>query len=137
VAQLEFFLVAESCVVDAMTNRMSIFHVLEVLYFASFPASIANLAAVAVWNPEPGDSERDFQASLLAHKPGEAKPERYDVNFRLSEARARTLVHLENYALEQPGTLRFELLLNGEHRASHSVTVAVGSQADVGSAPAL
>jgi hypothetical protein len=123
-AKLEFFLVAQSCAIDSHTNRMSIFDVLEDVSVSQFPACVPSIVAVASWNADPGDSEHDFQASLVIHGPDGSSPERFDVNFTLRERRARTILRLELFPIEQPGTLRFEILLNGEHRADHIITVS-------------
>jgi hypothetical protein len=125
---LEFFVVSESFAVDASTSRVSIFNVLEEVAAVTGRPVAPSMAIVALWNREPGDEGRDFQASVIIHTSGEQTappPRRFDVNFRMDDARARTIIHLQNYPTPAPCEIRFELLLNGEHKANHLVRVHV------------
>ena len=121
-ARLEFFVVSESCAIDAQTNRLSVFNVLESVTAPAFPTLLASLAIVAVWNAEPGDETRDFQASALIHT---EPAQRFDINFKLEKPRARTIVQLQGLPIQAAGTVRFEMLLNGEHKADHIVTAEI------------
>ncbi|MGA3122613.1 MAG: hypothetical protein ABSF69_17750 [Polyangiaceae bacterium] len=128
--RLEYFLVAESLAIDALTNRVSIFNVLEEVVMPSFPSALPTVTAIACWYAEPGENpERDFQASYVAHVQGELDRQ-YDVNFRLPQRRARTYIQLQGFPAQRPGELIFELRLNGEHVAEHRITVALALTAE-------
>jgi hypothetical protein len=129
--QLEYFLASESCAIDSQTNRVSIFNVLEEIQAAGFPTLMPGVVAMAVWNAEPGDEQRDFQAVFLVSGPGDEEPRRFPVNFRIPEARARTLIQIVGYPVNGPGQLRFEVEIDGEHKASHTATISLRVPAPV------
>jgi hypothetical protein len=120
---LEYFVVAESFAIDGSTNRVSVFNVLEDISTSAFPTTFPSLVAIASWNAEPGDDARDFQAAFLVRPPGSAEPRRFDVNFRIPDRRARTLVQVVGLPLVAPGNIEFEVQLNGVHQAGHTAVV--------------
>ncbi len=68
--KLEYFLICESTSTDQVTNRVSLFNVLENLQVLRAgaarqqqPSVAPFFEAVSCWNREPGDEERDFQAT--------------------------------------------------------------------------
>ncbi len=122
---LEYFLVAESVSVDRDSGSLSIFHVTEDLVFPELPAPIPRLVAVSSWRIAPDEIGKDFQATLKVHKPWhEANPqyEQFPINFTAERLRHRINHWIVNLHIKQPCDLRFEILLNGEHKASHIVT---------------
>ncbi len=126
--RLEYFLVAESLSVDAATNRVSIFNVLEevpVPIVPGFPVPLPSMVAIACWVAEPGDETRDFQASFAAHVPGEPEPRRFEVNFRMLQRRARTVLTLQWLPLTAPGEMLLEVSLNGRAVAHHSISITL------------
>src|ERR1019366_5438378 len=120
---LEYFIVAESLAIDAQTNRVSIFNVLEDVQTPFFPVNIQNVTAIAVWNADPGDEHQDFQAVFLVSTPGAEAPLQFAVNFRIPQARARTLIQIQGLPVIGPGHLRFEVQLNGQYQAFHTATI--------------
>ncbi len=120
--KLEYFLVAESVSVDQTTNRISIFHILEEIHVAKFPFALPLLAAVAQWNAEDGDVDRDFQVGLVI-KPPDGQPKEFSQNFRMIHPRLRTIMNLVGLPLTQPGTMTVEIKLNGDHKAYHTTDI--------------
>ena len=123
--KLEYFLVAESVSVDRDTNRVSLFNIVEEVS-GSLPARIPALVVVSSWNVLPEDRKREFQVTLRISLPGGVelpKSEDFAVNFTAQRSRQRILQFVKELPLEQPGDLKLEVLLNGKHAASHTVTV--------------
>ncbi len=127
--KLEYFLICESMSTDQETNRVSLFNVLEDLtVLGSEDAAqqqsyvTSSLMAVSCWNREPGDEDRDFQAALLIHAPGE-KVTPFRMNFKMERPRQRLVFRFQGMPKLRPGELVFELQLDGEHIASHTVNV--------------
>lgn len=127
--KLEYFLICESTSTDRETNRVSLFNVLEDLPVLRAGAAGQQqppvspfFEAVSCWNREPGDEEGDFQAILRIHSPDE-KPKDFSMNFKMEQPRHRLSFHFQGMPKLKPGELRFELLLNGEHVAWHTVNV--------------
>lgn len=122
--RLEFFVVAESGAVDAMTNRLSVFNVLEAVTPLRLPGLFPSVFLAAVWCLEATEMGRDFQAHFRLHRPGEEPEDLASVNFRAEHRRQRTLLQLVGLPIPREGEFRFELLLNARHEAWHDVDVS-------------
>ncbi len=121
--RLEYFLVAESVSVDQVTNRVSIFNVVEQVRITTFPCTLPNLVAVAMWEAEEGDADRDFQAGIVFSLPdGEKLPE-FCQNFRIAARRHRTMAYIQGLPVKKTGTIRVNLSLNGDYIASHTIHI--------------
>ncbi len=121
-AKLEYFLVCESVSVDQTTNTISVFHVLEQINSPQFPFVLLRLTAVAHWNAEEGDMDRDFQVGIVITSP-DGQLKKFEQNFRMIRPRHRTIANLMGFPLTQAGTMTIEVTLNGEHRATHTIDV--------------
>jgi hypothetical protein len=83
---------------------------------------VASLVAVSCWNRDPGDEDQDFQAALRIHPPNQDSKD-FTMNFKMDRPRHRLSLRFQRVPKLEPGELRFELLLNGEHVAWHTVNV--------------
>ena len=122
---LEYFVVAESISIDRDSNRISLFHVVEEEFCTDFPATIPQLVAVSGWRISAEDIGKDFQVMLKIHRPWEEKRPHYPefpINFTAEGPRARVNHYVLRLRVQKPCELTFEVLLNGEHQASHVVT---------------
>ena len=126
--KLEYFLLCESVAVDQDTNRISLFNVLEDFQIAP-PADglhkpayiLSQFVAVALFNREDDDGEKEFEACLRFNLPNDQHSEN-KIKFRMERNRQRVLMR---FVVMPPvgsdGVLRFELLLDGTSCASHTV----------------
>lgn len=121
-AHMEFFVVSEELSVDQQTNRLSLFNVLEQIAGPNFPLVLLSAAAISLWVADAGDDGRDFQCMLRIILPNGRQHE-FTSNFRFGARRHRVIQRLQGFPIDEPGVLRFEVLLNGEHQASHEVDV--------------
>ena len=122
--ELEYFLVAESISVDQETNRVSIFNVLEELHAESAPISYPALVAISSWNLAENELGGDFQVMLRVNSPAQEAPFDYPINLSREPRRRHRIYHrLIGPTFHAFGDLRFEVLLNGEHRASHVISI--------------
>jgi hypothetical protein len=122
---LEYFLVCESVSIDRNTNQLSVFSILEDVW-GSLPYHLSRLFAVSAWNIRPEERGKDYQVSLRIHCPGGEvleDSEDFAVNFVAESCRHRLLQDIRGLEVKQPGELKFEVLLNGQHQATHTVTV--------------
>jgi hypothetical protein len=121
--ELEFFLVAESALVDSQTSRMSLFNVIELIEDTP-PTVIPLMHSVVVLRVSDEDADTDWQATLRFHAPGTAK-EDFHQNFKVRKgaSRHRLVQRLEGFPIEKEGDVEIELLLNGKHLASHHIIV--------------
>jgi hypothetical protein len=126
--KLEYFLLCESVAVDQDTNRISLFNVLEDFQVArpedptKKPAYIlSQFVAVALFNRESEDGEKEFEACLRIHLPDDQHSEN-KISFRMERNRQRVLMRFVGMPpVGKDGVLRFELLLDGTRCASHTV----------------
>ena len=122
---LEYFLVAESLAVDQSTNRASVFNIIDELAASSFPVVVPQMAAICAWNMSADDEGQDFQAVVRIMSPGEELREQR-VNFLGQHRRSRLIFRVFGLPIAREGDLRFEVELNGQYQASHTVTVRLG-----------
>jgi hypothetical protein len=123
--KLEYFVVCESVSVDRETNRISLFNVVEDLRPVRNGETghpVHQFVAVSAWNREPGDEGKDFQAIVRIQPPDDQSKD-FSINFQMERPRQRLILRLLGVAAGRPGNLRFELLLNSQHFASHTVTI--------------
>lgn len=126
--KLEYFLLCESVSVDQDTNRISLFNVLEDFQIASPETNgktplcfLGQFVAVALFNREPDDGEKDFEACLRFNLPDDKHSE-HRIAFRMDRNRQRLLLRFVGMPpVDKDGVLRFELLLDGTRCASHTV----------------
>ena len=68
-AELEYFLVAESVSVDQLTNRISLFNVVEQVAASKFPVTIPQIVAVAGGTPIKGMTIKTFRSRYVSLRP--------------------------------------------------------------------
>uniref|UniRef100_A0A7V4G6T2 Uncharacterized protein n=1 Tax=Desulfobacca acetoxidans TaxID=60893 RepID=A0A7V4G6T2_9BACT len=121
-AHMEFFIVSEEVSVDQQTNRLSLFNVIEQIMAADFPFSLLPCVAVSLWVAEQDDYKIDFQCTLRIISPGSENRE-FPINFKFLSRRHRVIHRIHGVPINEPGLLRFEILLNGQYQACHEVDV--------------
>lgn len=120
---IEYFVVAEDYSIDQVTNRMSIFCVLEELHAQALPVLI-DVSAITAWRIAENELGSDHQAILRVHRPGSA-PFDWRANFCPRQSRHRITQRIQGIPVETPGQIRFEMLINGQHAADHVVDVTI------------
>jgi len=130
-ARLEYFLVAESCSIDQITNRVSLFHVLEEANALELPARIPQIVAASAWlkDSDQDENEEDFQVMLTIK--GAGLDEHMTTNFQFGDKkRIRIQQTVQNLKLEKPGDIVFEVSLNGKHQASHRLAILKAAEVE-------
>lgn len=122
-AKLEYFLVCEGVSIDQESNRASLFNVLEEMSSKKFPATIVKIIAISAWNKEPEDEGIDYQVMLRVVVPGDSAPQEFPTNMLITKPRHRLVTTIVGIRVPDPGDVVFEILLNGKHIASHTVSV--------------
>jgi hypothetical protein len=120
--RLEYFLVCRSVMKDLNTDEITFAHVLEDVFLDAKPHIIRSAVAISVWNIEAEDTKVDYQATLVVKVPGYADVS-FPMNFSGGRHRYRAVQVVQDIPLHQPGALQFEVKLNGQHSATHTVTV--------------
>ena len=120
---LEYFLVADSVSVDQFTNTVSVFHVIEQIRAPKFPVHIPRFACVSSLNIEEEGFGKDYQLTVNIKNPSGKEGEPNRINFTAEKRRQRFIAHLVNFKIDGPGQLLFELLLNEDRIASHTIDI--------------
>jgi hypothetical protein len=132
--KLEYFLVSESISVDRDQNAVSVFNILEeVAIPKTGPGVIATLVAVSSWIFDVEDVGKDFQVTLKVILPEVAGPDitkEFPINFTAPKSRQRIYHRISGLPLQKASDVIFELLLNGEHKASHTLNVRQSEDED-------
>ncbi len=121
--KLEYFLVSESISVDQRTNRLSLFNILSEFRSDQFPAVIPQAVVISAWNYESGDEDIDYQVKVHVSLPGKEKPKNFSTNIKIESNRHRLFQEFVNLQIAKPGELKFEVFINDEYIASHTVLV--------------
>ncbi len=121
--QLEYFLISESISIDQISNRISIFHVLEEARSPVAPFHITELVATSAWNLEEDEIGREIQVSLRIIVPGAAEPINIQQDFMGERRRHRLNAAIIGLQVQGFGDLVFEILEAGVRRATHTVSV--------------
>ncbi len=120
---LEYFIVCKDVSIDADTNEITLFRVAEDVFPPSFPYQLPKVIAVSSWNIKRDEINLDFQVVLRVTLPGQSAPLDFPMNLSKGRLRYRSIQGLLEIPIAEAGELRFEVLLNGAHGASHIVTV--------------
>lgn len=126
--KLEYFLVSESVAVDQQTNRASLFNILDEIRENQFPIVIPQAVVTSAWNYEVGDEDIDYQVKVRMSLPGEENPKDIPVNVKIETNQHRLFLQVMNLKIKQPGELKFEVLINDKHTASHTVLIQKDEQ---------
>ena len=119
---LEYFVVAESASVDQLSNRVSVYNIYDEIVVPRFPMQIGQFVSVCSWNASEEDKGQDFQVGVKLRMPdGDLGP--FNSNFIMKAKRHRSILTLPTIPISRAGTIVFEILLNGEHKASHTIDV--------------
>jgi hypothetical protein len=121
--RLEYFIAAESVSIDQDTNRTHILNVLEEIVCAGLPTVYPGCAVIAGWICTAEDVGQ-WEATIRISVPGQDTHEG-SLKFEVAEGtkRHRTIMRFAGVPLAAEGELKFQLLLNGEHKATHSTDV--------------
>jgi hypothetical protein len=81
------------------------------------------MVAVSSWNIAPYDQGKNFRVNLRVHLPGQQDPmELQPLHFVGDRRRQRAIQVILGFPIAGPGDWRFELLLDGNPCAHHTIT---------------
>jgi hypothetical protein len=118
---LKLLVVSESVSIDASTNQLSIFSVLEQISGPAAPFVVPALVVTAVWDPDAGDELRDWQMTTRVRTALGTQHE-IPTNFRFGPGRRhRVMQRAMGLPIDAAGAVTFEVLLNGELRGTYVI----------------
>jgi hypothetical protein len=107
--KIVFLTVAESVLIDSLTNRMSIINLLEQVHFEQFPSSFQDISFLAYFEREDGDKEHN-NYKLKIELNGKSHTELGFESSFAGELRSRTVVKLAGMPITEPGKLSFSVM---------------------------
>ncbi len=124
-ARLEYFIVCRSVSVDIDSDEITLSQVVEDIFAHDFqfPQYLPKIMAVSSWEMSPDELDREFQAILRITIPGQQDGPEFSMNLSRGRRRYRAMQGVLEIPLPGPGDLKFEVLLNGKHAATHVVTI--------------
>jgi hypothetical protein len=122
-ARLEYFIVCRAISVDIDTEEITLSQVIEDVFPEEFPNQLPRIVAVSSWEMTPEELGMEFQAILRVFIPGSLEGADFPMNLARGRRRYRAIQGVTQIPLLGPGDLKFEVLLNGQHGATHVVTV--------------
>jgi hypothetical protein len=124
--KLEYFLVCESILTDLDRNLTSAVSILDDIS-CPIPGHLPQVVALCTWRLDPDDQGRDFQVGfeiIWPESQGSQKDnKKYTLNFTAKGCRQRAYFRFHDIPVEQAGDIVFNLMLNGDHIATHVITV--------------
>ncbi|MCA9070738.1 MAG: hypothetical protein KDA84_17530 [Planctomycetaceae bacterium] len=90
---------------------------------AQIPSTIPQVEALSAWEFDEQDFDQEFQIMLRLKLPDGSPHFDFCQLLFVKKSRARTSFGIEDIPIRKEGILEFELLLNGNHIASHKVVV--------------
>jgi hypothetical protein len=123
VIQAKVFLCADSAAIDARTNALSAFHIMEQLNAPSFPVAIPRVSMIAVLTRQDTDPS-NVQLQLQIYSGNQqlfVGP--MAVNFA-QQLNARTVAEMHGLVVPAPGVLSFVLRNGDETLSSWTVLVS-------------
>jgi hypothetical protein len=122
--ELEYFLVAESISIDRDRNQVSVFNILEEIAVPRSNPVIPQAVAIGSWILKPEDQNQEFHVGLTIAKPdGRHRSGPFFVNFTAKGNRQRVHLNIVGFPIESDGDITFDLSLNDEHQATHTLAV--------------
>jgi len=113
---------SESCIVDAITNRISIVNVFEDLRAVSFPLIVAQVYTLAVLRKEQGDPDQADGAVAFTLGGHEMWQMPVKVDFQTKPV-TRAIAHVQGLSIPGPGLLKVAFKVEGVELGAWHVNV--------------
>ena len=124
--ELEYFLVAESCSVDAERHSLSIFHVMNDVRLDQLPGNISELVVISAWIHSPDELEHraESQIRLQFEIPGMDGIHEFRGNLNAETRFQNFNFNFREVPAPAAGDFVIKLFLNDKHKATHIVAVS-------------
>ena len=133
--KLVFISCSQSGAVDATTNLMSLFHILEQIQSAAFPSALPSLTLGAIFSKEQGDADSNSLRLRIALGDAAILDTALTFSFQ-GRARGRLMAAINGLAVPGPGVLSFSILSDsGQNLGSWDVIVEQATTPSQASAP--
>lgn len=106
-----FTIVARGHAVDAQTNTLTAFCILEELAAEGFPVAVPELTVITLWFRRSGDEGVTFMQRTRLMDPSGEEVFRGDLSFRMDKRRHRNFVKVAMVPFKEQGTYTLEILI--------------------------
>lgn len=111
--KLDFLQCAEMVLIDQLTNKLSLIHVVDNVVSASFPFLFRSFYIVSAFTKSPEDPEEPKGEIILALDDVEIIRIASDLNFQ-GHHHTRNMAGIEGIIIQQPGLLKVTLKMEQE-----------------------
>lgn len=119
--------VAEGAAIDARSNALSIFAVVEEIQAQGFPLFLPKLVFVTLWHREPDDADRYPVEFIVTENEKELLRSPGELNFR-GKTRNRQIITIGGLVIPEPGVVRFTARIDGGPEATFALQVSAAPQ---------
>jgi hypothetical protein len=121
--RLAYLLVADTVVIDQLTNRVSIFQIVDDVMVTGFPCVVPGWSAIAGFAVLPMPAGAQQHAILRVSGSALAEPRELPTGFASGGPHHRLVYRLEHIALQGEGEIALDLRVNGMLLGTHTIHV--------------
>jgi hypothetical protein len=107
--KLLIFTASQSSAVDARTNTMSIFEIIEELRSSKFPTRVRQVDFVVLWLRQQGEENARLEQRIRIERPDGREVGVINSAFAMDNARHRIINRLVDMPIAMPGEYKIEL----------------------------
>jgi hypothetical protein len=119
-----FTVAARGLTVDAQTNTLTLFAVLEEIGAPHFPAAVFELGVVTLWRRIPGEEGVGFVQQTRFIDPSGEEIAHLEQTFRFDKPRQRMIGQIHGFPIRTAGCHRIEVLIRRDDEPSWGPRVA-------------
>ena len=119
-----FTIVARGLTVDAQTNTLTLFAVLEEIGTPHLPAAVFELSVVTLWRRKPGEEGVGFVQQTRFIDPSGEETAHLDQSFRFEKPRHRMIGQVHGFPIRTAGCHRIEVFVRRDDVSSWGAPVA-------------
>lgn len=119
-----FTVAARGLTIDAHTNNLTLFAVLEEIGAPHFPAAVFELGVVTLWRRMPGEEGVGFVQQTRFIDPSGEEIARMEQAFRFDKPRHRMIGQVQGFPIRTAGCHRIEVLIRRDDDPSWDAPVA-------------
>lgn len=104
-----FTLVARGHLIDAQTNQLTVFGIVEAVGSPSLPLVIPEMTVVTLWQRRNGEEGAEFMQRMRLVAPDSTELDTFEAKLRFDKPRMRMIGQLRGFRFEQEGLHRVEI----------------------------
>jgi len=112
--KLLFSICSESVNIDALTNNVSLFNIVESIKSTKFPATFYRMFVTSLWQRDPGEEGKGFESKVQLVEEGGRVIREWHATFKFEKPHHRHFIMIRDIQFEKPGVYTFEVFIRNE-----------------------